>query len=140
MSSVSPKNVIERLTVRLLFFSLMDCKRSIHPSPYATVVPFLLGRRYHLTCTSVCASRKYFFHIRLMLFFKILFQALLFLFAIITQVVIGIFWLSVSSLNQVSLCDYTSRDHTLALTYVIFQLMFVSSLAVKSWHCRDNYR
>ena len=37
--------------------------KGVSPSPYATGVPFLLGRHYHLTHVSVCASQKYFLHI-----------------------------------------------------------------------------
>ena len=37
--------------------------KGVRLSPYATDVPFLLGRRYHLTGVTVCASGKYFFHI-----------------------------------------------------------------------------
>ena len=37
--------------------------KGVRPSPYATGAPFLIGRRYQFTLDSVCASRKYFFHI-----------------------------------------------------------------------------
>ena len=44
------------------FGSLQSRELGQAPIP-ATGVPFLLGRRYHLACLSVCASQKYFFHI-----------------------------------------------------------------------------
>ena len=37
--------------------------KGVTPNPYATGVPFLLGRFYHLTRVSVCALLKYFFQI-----------------------------------------------------------------------------
>ena len=52
------------------------------------------------------------------------------------QVVIGIQWLS----SRPSLCTYSTRDHLLTLLYVVFLILFVCSLAIKSWNFRDNYR
>ena len=34
--------------------------KGVRLSPYATAIPFLLGRRYHLTLVSVCASQNSF--------------------------------------------------------------------------------
>ena len=38
------------------------------------------------------------------------------------------------------LCEYHVRDHVLSLLYVIFLVLFSTSLAIKSRHYRDNYR
>jgi len=131
----------QMLLLGLLLGSCVGFAYAVEPNEFSCAAIRLgTGLAYGLIYTSLLVKQNFLISLNNGVYLPASYQALLFLFAIITQVVIGIFWLSVSSLNQVSLCDYTSRDHTLALTYVIFQLMFVSSLAVKSWHCRDNYR
>jgi hypothetical protein len=59
------KSSIFFLTEEILYsiLAVSDQIKGVRPSPYATGVPFLLGRRYQLTRVSVCASQKYFFHI-----------------------------------------------------------------------------
>ena len=98
------------------------------------------GLAYGLIYTSLLVKQNFLISLNNGVYLPASYQALLFLFSIITQVVIGIFWLSVSSVHEISLCVYSTKEHLMALLYVIFLIMFVTSLAVKSWHCRDNYR
>ena len=47
-----------------ILFLVWQCLiKEVRSIPYATGVPFLLGRLYHLTWVSVCVLRKHFFHI-----------------------------------------------------------------------------
>ncbi len=62
----------------------------------------------------------------------------------LVQVAIGLQWVSMSAYSShghsSSPCDYETRDHVLALLYVLFLLAFASALALKSRRYRDNYR
>ena len=64
-----------------------------------------------------------------------MYQALLFSFCVLVQVAIGVQWVVL-----VPACQYTSSDHILALSYIIFLVVFVSLLALRTKHIRDNYR
>ena len=37
-------------------------------------------------------------------------------------------------------CDFSTTDHVLSLFYIFFLVVFVTSLAIKSKHIKDNYR
>ena len=126
----------------LLLGSCVGFAYAVEPSEFSCAAVRLgTGLAYGLIYTSLLVKQNFLISLNNGVYLPASYQALLFLFAIITQVVIGIFWLSVSSVNApYSLCTYSSQEHLLALLYVIFLIMFVSSLAVKSWHCRDNYR
>ncbi len=58
----------------------------------------------------------------------------------LVQVSIGLQWVLSSSSTVDSLCSYATRDHVLALFYVIFLVAFAAALALKSRRYRDNYR
>lgn len=129
------------LLLGLLLGSCVGFAYAVEPSEFSCATVRLgTGLAYGLIYTSLLVKQNFLISLNNGVYLPASYQALLFLFAIITQVVIGIFWLSVSSVFQISLCAYSTREHLLALLYVIFLIMFVSSLAVKSWHCRDNYR
>ncbi|KAL1501730.1 hypothetical protein ABEB36_007006 [Hypothenemus hampei] len=96
------------------------------------------------------------------------YQGLLLLFAILIQVAIGIQWLltspplvdaltvervihpsrnrllvtaaDISSTQTITLCRTSYTDMLLSLIYIIFLIIFVTVLAVKSRGIRDNYR
>jgi len=131
----------QTLLLGLLLGSCVGFAYAVEPNEFSCAAVRLgTGLSYGLIYTSLLVKQNFLISLNNGVYLPASYQVLLFLFAIITQVVIGVFWLSISTVFQISLCDYSSGEHMLALLYVIFLILFVSGLAVKSWHCRDNYR
>ena len=120
------------------------------------------GLAYGLIYSSLLVKLVFLISLNTGVYLPATYQALLFLFCLIVQVVIGIQWLAtstratpsctkpqlhllrikgiISEEARDSLCCYTTVDHLLSLLYVMFLIIFVTCLAVKSWSFRDNYR
>ena len=64
-----------------------------------------------------------------------MYQALLFGFCVLVQCVIGAQWVTL-----VPSCSFNTTDHIFSLFYIIFLVIFVSCLSIKSKHIKDNYR
>ncbi len=149
------------LLLGLLLGSCVGFAYAVEPNEFSCAAIRLgTGLAYGLMYSALLVKLVFLISLNTGVYLPATYQALLFLFCLIVQVVIGknqthpwfdqnlqdcpnisgIQWLSTSAASATSLCDYTTRDHLLSLLYVIFLILFVTSLAVKSWHFRDNYR
>ena len=129
------------LLLGLLLGSSIGFAYSVEPNEFSCAAIRLgTGLAYGLIYSSLLVKLVFLISLNTGVYLPATYQALLFLFCLIVQVVIGIQWLSASTASSTSLCDYTTKDHLLSLLYVVFLILFVTSLAIKSWHFRDNYR
>ena len=93
------------------------------------------GLSYVLIYSSLLVKQVFLISLNTGVYLPAMYQALLFSFCVLVQVAIGVQWVVL-----VPACQYTSSDHILALSYIIFLVVFVSLLALRTKHIRDNYR
>lgn len=127
----------QMLLLGLLIGSLLGFAYAVEPSDISCAIIRLgTGISYALIYSSLLVKLVFLISLNTGVYLPATYQALLYLFCMIVQVVIGIQWLSSSG----SLCSFTTKDHLLSLLYVVFLILFSTSLAIKSRHYRDNYR
>jgi len=93
------------------------------------------GISYVLIYSSLLVKQVFLISLNTGVYLPAMYQALLFGFCVLVQCVIGAQWLAL-----VPDCSYRTKDHVLSLFYIIFLVIFVSCLSIKSKHIKDNYR
>ena len=92
------------------------------------------GLSYVLIYSSLLVKQIFLISLNTGVYLPAMYQALLFSFCVLVQVVIGVQWLVL-----VPPCQYGASDHILALSYIIFLILFICVLAIRSHHIKDNY-
>ncbi|XP_059091368.1 extracellular calcium-sensing receptor-like isoform X2 [Tigriopus californicus] len=127
----------QMLLLGLLIGSLVGFAYAVEPTDLTCAAIRLgTGFSYTLIYSSLLVKLVFLISLNTGVYLPATYQALLFLFCILVQVVIGLQWISSSG----PLCSFTTQDHLLSLLYVVFLIIFSSTLAVKSRTFRDNYR
>lgn len=128
----------QMLLLGLLLGSLVGFAYAVEPNEFSCgVIRFGTGFSYALIYSSLLVKLVFLISLNTGVYLPATYQALLFFFCILVQFAVGIQWLSYSG-NK--MCYFATRDHLLSLLYVVFLILFATSLAVKSRHYRDNYR
>ena len=124
------------LLLGLLLGSAVGFAYSLEESP-ATCVAVRLGTglSYVLIYSSLLVKQVFLISLNTGVYLPAMYQALLACFAVIVQVVVVVEWLAI-----VPFCQFASTDHVLSLFYIIFLVILVSCLSLKSKHIKDNYR
>ena len=127
----------QMLLLGLLMGSVVGFAYAIEPTDLSCAVIRLgTGFAYTLIYSSLLVKLVFLISLNTGVYLPATYQALLFLFCILVQFVIGVQWLSSSG----PLCHFSTEEHLLSLLYVIFLILFACSLAVKSRRYGDNYR
>eukprot|EP00095_Tigriopus_kingsejongensis_P007515 maker-scaffold103_size370364-snap-gene-1.24 protein:Tk07515 transcript:maker-scaffold103_size370364-snap-gene-1.24-mRNA-1 annotation:"g-protein coupled receptor family c group 5 member c isoform x1" len=127
----------QMLLLGLLIGSLVGFAYAVEPSDLTcSAIRLGTGFAYTLIYSSLLVKLVFLISLNTGVYLPATYQALLFLFCILVQFVIGLQWISSSG----PLCSFATRDHLLSLLYVVFLIVFCSTLAVKSRTFRDNYR
>lgn len=127
----------QMLLLGLLMGSLLGFAYALEPTDLScAAIRFGTGMSYAFIYSSLLVKLVFLISLNTGVYLPATYQALLFLFCMLVQTAIGIQWLTTSG----PLCDYVIKDHMLSLLYVIFLILFSTTLAVKSRHFRDNYR
>jgi len=93
------------------------------------------GVSYVLIYSSLLVKLVFLLSLNIGVYLPAMYQALLFFFCVLVQGVITAQW---NILKDG--CDFSTTDHVLSLFYIFFLVVFVTSLAIKSKHIKDNYR
>ena len=103
----------------------------------ATCVAMRLGTgmAYVLIYSSLLVKQVFLISLNTGVYLPAMYQALLFGFCVLVQCVIGAQWITL-----VPACSFNTTDHVFSLFYIIFLVIFVSCLSIKSKHIKDNYR
>lgn len=126
----------QMLLLGLLLGSALGFAYAVEPSPGSSIAVRLgTGMAYVLIYSSLLVKLVFLISLNAGVYLPATYQALLFLFCVLVQIVIAVQWLS-----TVPPCDFNTKDHLLSLLYIVFLIIFVTSLAVKSRNIRDNYR
>ena len=130
----------QMLLLGLLLGSLVGFAQAVAPSTGSewacAAVRLGTGLSYCFIYSAVLVKLVFLVSLNTGVYLPATYQALLFLFCMLVQVAIALQWLATGG----PLCSYTATDHMLSLLYVVFLILFCTSLAVKSRHFRDNYR
>ena len=126
----------QMLLLGLLLGSSLGFAFAVDPSPASCVAVRLgTGMAYVLIYSSLLGKLVFLISLNDGVYLPATYQALLFLFCILVQLVIVLQWIS-----TVNPCSFHTMDHLLSLLYIVFLIIFVTSLAVKSRNIKDNYR
>ena len=93
------------------------------------------GMAYVLIYSSLLVKQVFLISLNTGVYLPAMYQALLFGFCVLVQCVIGAQWVTL-----VPSCSFNTTDHIFSLFYIIFLVIFVSCLSIKSKHIKDNYR
>lgn len=127
----------QMLLLGLLLGSLVGFAYAVEPTDWScATIRFGTGIAYTLIYSAILVKLVFLVSLNTGVYLPATYQALLFLFCMLVQLVIALQWLTTSG----PLCGYHTKDHMLSLLYVVFLILFCTSLAVKSRHFRDNYR
>jgi len=124
------------LLLGLLLGSSLGFAYSLEQSS-ATCVAIRLGTglSYVLIYSSLLVKQVFLISLNTGVYLPAMYQALLFGFCVLVQCVIGAQWIAL-----VPSCNFQTTDHVFSLFYIIFLVIFVSCLSIKSKHIKDNYR
>jgi len=93
------------------------------------------GMAYVLIYSSLLVKQVFLISLNTGVYLPAMYQALLFGFCVLVQCVIGAQWVAL-----VPSCSFNTTNHIFSLFYIIFLVIFVSCLSIKSKHIKDNYR
>lgn len=99
------------------------------------VIRFGTGFSYVLIFSSLLVKLVFLISLNTGVYLPALYQALLLTFCVLVQLVVEAEWLSL-----VPDCQFSSTDHIFSIAYIIFLIIFVGSLSLKSRKIKDNYR
>ena len=126
----------QALLLGLLLGSSLGFVHSLDQTiPTCVAIRLGTGLSYVLIYSSLLVKQVFLISLNTGVYLPAMYQALLFFFCVLVQLVIGVQWVVV-----VPDCSYTTSDHILSLSYIIFLVTAVSILAMRSKHIRENYR
>ena len=127
----------QMLLLGLLLGSVMGFVFTVTPNNPVSCVAIRLGTglTYVIIYSSLLVKLVFIISLNTGIYLPINYQALLFFFCILVQIVIDIQWIS-----SFSLCEFTTSHHLFSLFYIVFLIVFVTGLAFKSRNIKDNYR
>ncbi|XP_023332530.1 metabotropic glutamate receptor-like [Eurytemora carolleeae] len=96
------------------------------------VIRFGTGVSYVLIYSSLLVKLVFLISLNTGVYLPALYQALLLIFCILVQVVVEVEWLTL-----IPDCSFKSTDHVFSIAYVIFLIIFVGSLSIKSRHIKE---
>ena len=124
----------QALLLGLLLGSSLGFVHSLDQTiPTCVAIRLGTGLSYVLIYSSLLVKQVFLISLNTGVYLPAMYQALLFFFCVLVQLVIGVQWVVV-----VPGCSYTTSDHILSLSYIIFLLVFISVLAMKSAHIKDQ--
>ena len=124
----------QALLLGLLLGSCLGFVYSLEQTaPTCVAIRLGTGLSYVLIYSSLLVKQVFLISLNTGVYLPAMYQALLFSFCVLVQVAIGVQWVVL-----VPACQYTSSDHILALSYIIFLLVFVSLLAIRSLQMTDS--
>ena len=126
----------QALLLGLLLGSSLGLVHSLEQTaPTCVAIRLGTGLSYVLIYSSLLVKQVFLISLNTGVYLPAMYQALLFSFCVLVQLVMGVQWVVL-----VPPCDYTTSDHITSLSYIIFLLVSVCILALRSKHMRENYR
>jgi len=124
----------QALLLGLLLGSSLGLVHSLEQTaPTCVAIRLGTGLSYVLIYSSLLVKQVFLISLNTGVYLPAMYQALLFSFCVLVQLVMGVQWVVL-----VPPCDYTTSDHITSLSYIIFLLVFISCLAIKTVHIKDN--
>lgn len=126
----------QALLLGLLLGSALGFVYSLEQTaPTCVAIRLGTGLSYVLIYSSLLVKQVFLISLNTGVYLPAMYQALLFSFCVLVQLVIGVQWVVL-----VPGCRFATSDHILSLSYIIFLIAFVCVLAVRTKHIRENYR
>ena len=126
----------QALLLGLLLGSSLGFVHSLEQTaPTCVAIRLGTGLSYVLIYSSLLVKQVFLISLNTGVYLPAMYQALLFAFCVLVQLVMGVQWVVL-----VPPCQYTTSDHITSLSYIIFLLVSVCVLALRSKHMRENYR
>jgi hypothetical protein len=126
----------QALLLGLLLGSALGFVYSLEQTaPTCVAIRLGTGLSYVLIYSSLLVKQVFLISLNTGVYLPAMYQALLFSFCVLVQLVIGVQWVVL-----VPGCRFATSDHILSLSYIIFLIVFVCVLAVRTKHIRENYR
>ena len=126
----------QALLLGLLLGSSLGFVHSLEQTaPTCVAIRLGTGLSYVLIYSSLLVKQVFLISLNTGVYLPAMYQALLFGFCVLVQLVMGVQWVVL-----VPSCQYTTSDHITSLSYIIFLLLSVCVLALRSKHMRENYR
>ena len=124
----------QALLLGLLLGSSLGFVHSLEQTaPTCVAIRLGTGLSYVLIYSSLLVKQVFLISLNTGVYLPAMYQALLFGFCVLVQLVMGVQWVVL-----VPSCQYTTSDHITSLSYIIFLLVFISCLAIKTVHIKDN--
>ena len=124
----------QALLLGLLLGSSLGFVHSLEQTaPTCVAIRLGTGLSYVLIYSSLLVKQVFLISLNTGVYLPAMYQALLFGFCVLVQLVMGVQWVVL-----VPPCQYTTSDHITSLSYIIFLLVFISCLAIKTVHIKDN--
>ena len=124
----------QALLLGLLLGSSLGFVHSLEQTaPTCVAIRLGTGLSYVLIYSSLLVKQVFLISLNTGVYLPAMYQALLFGFCVLVQLVMGVQWVVL-----VPSCQYTTSDHITSLSYIIFLLIFISCLAIKTVHIKDN--